>query len=402
MKRNDSYEEMFIGLILILVLSDSYEPSLRFAKSAKNIYVVILAVYLLFEQGKFQPLNGIYKIFFPFTVLSFFCLFYSETIGISLQKTLSYFLMFLLVPNYLSKIYREKGPEVLKNIIFFCAFLLLVSCFMIFISSDVAFTSGRYRGIFGNPNGIALFDLLFSLFFFIVKDRFKGLFSPGQVAGIYALIVFTAIFANSRNAILAMLIFFVFSRFYRINPGLGLILVVITAFLSEFISSNFISIISSMGLSDYFRVNTLDDGSGRYVAWRFAWDNIQRNLFIGKGFGYSEYYMRSNWDTLTKLGTQGGVHNTYLSLWMDTGLVGLILYWRSFLLAFFKASKLTKLAFPAMLAICFAAFFESWLIGSLNPHTILFLMIVTILMDETFYPSEIETEHELNLVEHGN
>jgi O-antigen ligase len=81
---------------------------------------------------------------------------------------------------------------------------------------------------------------------------------------------------------------------------------------------------------------------------------------------------------------EGGVHNSYLILWLNTGLIGVIVYFRSFFLSFFKANKNTKLAFPIMFSVMFSINFEPWLMSSLNPFTIGFLLILTLMTEDIF------------------
>ena len=57
---------------------------------------------------------------------------------------------------------------------------------------------------------------------------------------------------------------------------------------------------------------------------------------------------------------------------------------QGFLLAFMKGAKKTRLAFPLMFAVLFSANFESWLAGSLNPITILFWILLTLITSEEF------------------
>jgi O-antigen ligase len=391
MKRKGMYEEMFIGFFLVLILSDSYEHHLLFAKSAKNIYISALAVFFLFDRKVFYPFNPIYKLFIPFFLVSLYCLFYSETIVVSVQKTLSYFLLFLIVPNYFTKLYREKGSLLLRNIVFFAVTILIVSFLMIFINRTLVYPIGsRYQGVLGNPNGLGLFCFFTFLLFSLVQKIHKKLFSSHEIIIIYILIGFSLLLTGSRNSIIGVLIFMFFQKFYKISPFLGILMVIIIGFLTEIIGNHFSVIISSLGLGDFFRVKTLDNGSGRYVAWLFAWNHIQDSFFIGKGFGYDEHYMRSNWDLLSKMGHQGGIHNTFLTFWMDFGLIGLLIYLRSYFLAFIFAAKKTVYAFPILFAVTFTAVFESWLVGSLNPHTILFLLILTLISDDTFYAEEVQ------------
>jgi O-antigen ligase len=98
--------------------------------------------------------------------------------------------------------------------------------------------------------------------------------------------------------------------------------------------------------------------------------------------------MRQHYGALLKLNHQGGVHNSFLTFWFDQGLVGLLIYLRSYVLVFIKSAKKTKYAFPAMFAISFTAFFESWLVGSLSAFAFMGVFIFTILTSDEIKPSE--------------
>src|SRR5690606_26458361 len=118
---------------------------------------------------------------------------------------------------------------------------------------------------------------------------------------------------------------------------------------------------------------------GRYFAWQFAWEKIQPFFFFGGGFATDETIMRSHYRYLERMGHQGGVHNSYLSMWFNMGIVGLLVYFRSFVLLFIKAAKLSKGAVGVLFATLFSIMYESWLVGSLNPYTIMLLMIMTVI-----------------------
>jgi hypothetical protein len=401
--RRGLYQEMFFGFFFILILSDSYEAHLLFAKSAKNIYISMLAMFLILKRSEFQPFNSIYKIFIPFFLISVYCLFYTETVAVSIQKTLSYFLLFLVVPNYFTRLYREYGSEILRNFVFFAATILIVSFIMILINRELVYpASGRYQGILGNPNGLGLLCFFAFILFTIVRQLHKNMFTPTEVIFIYSLVIVSLLLTGSRNSIIGVLIFVFFQKFYKINPFLGVLMVIVIGFLAELIGNNLSVIVSSLGLGDFFRVKSLENGSGRYVAWLFAWNHIQENFFIGKGFGYDEHYMRSNWDLLSRMGHQGGVHNTFLTFWMDFGIIGLLIYLRSYFLVFIAAAKKTHFAFPVLFAVTFTAIFESWLVGSLNPHTILFLIILTVLSDELFHSEPVLETRNSEILAYGH
>jgi O-antigen ligase len=92
--------------------------------------------------------------------------------------------------------------------------------------------------------------------------------------------------------------------------------------------------------------------------------------------------MRKHRIYLERMGHQGGVHNAYLSFWFDVGIIGLLLFFRSFILIFIKASKLVPMSIGVMFAVLFSVSYESWLVSSLNPFTIILVIILTIVSEE--------------------
>src|SRR5204863_10137846 len=87
---------------------------------------------------------------------------------------------------------------------------------------------------------------------------------------------------------------------------------------------------------------------------------------------------------LNILGHKGAGHNSYLAYWLNTGLVGMVLYFSAFLYTFFKASKNTNIAMPVLYTVRFSATCESWLTSSLNPYCILLFTGLAIMTHEEF------------------
>jgi O-antigen ligase len=336
----------------------------------------------------------------PFFLFSLITMMFSVTdpfFFTSVQKTISYFLSLLVIPNLFLRIYREKGEVFLKNILLFLLFTLVLGILLRFISYELVYIeSGRFRGVLGNPNGLGIYCMLIFIFFTIITRRFPEMFSRIDKLIYLGFIFLSIILTDSRNAVLGVVIFLVFHRFFKISPFLGLIFFLLFVTLAEAISNNLSTIITSLGLGEFFRVETLEEGSGRYIAWEFAWLQIQENFFIGKGFAYNEYYMRQHYALLNKLGHQGGIHNSFLTFWMDQGLIGLLIYLRSFLLVFVQGSRWSSYAFPAMFAIAFTAIFESWLVGSLSAFAFLAMLIYTVLTsEELIVDTEVKEKTEL-------
>jgi O-antigen ligase len=389
-KRRNQYLELIIGFFFILVLSDSREGSLQWAVNAKDEYILMLAMFLLMDRKSFRPFNYFYQKFIPFFIIAFICLFFtpSEILFTAIEKTLSYLFLLLIISNYLERCHKDYGTWFYKTLIYFGISILVIGFILKFVNNEQAYLESRFRGMLGNPNGLGVFVLMLFLLYSVINEMYPKLFTNREKQVIYLSIFLSLLLSGSRNCIFAVIIFFFFSYFYKLSPFLGFILFAILLASYQYISQNLVNIIEGLGLNDYFRVNTLSDASGRYVAWSFAKDQIKESIWLGKGFEYTNYlyYVNSEW--LSNLGHQGNAHNSYLTLWLDTGFFGLVAYMWAFLSSFFKAMRKSKLAIPIMYAVVFSTVFESWLTASLNPFTIQLFMILSILTSEQIIPSK--------------
>jgi len=102
-------------------------------------------------------------------------------------------------------------------------------------------------------------------------------------------------------------------------------------------------------------------------------------IIFGKGFSYTEFIFKENYHRLSRLGHEGNAHNSYLTIWLDTGIVGLFTFIVPLILLVVQAAKKTAVAMPFLFAIIFSTYFESWLTASLNPFTIVFLVVLSII-----------------------
>ncbi len=374
-------EMLFIGFFAMLIFSDSFY--LSFAKDIKPYILLILSLSFFNNQKSFRPIPSITSPFVPFFIYAILVLVNSVTIGLSMQKTLSYILLYIVVPNYVMKIYRNEGAVFFKNLIFFTISVLIVGILFKYINPAVAISHGdRFQGIFGNPNGVAMFCVLMYLLFSVLDEYYPELFTRGEKILVYALLFISIIWSGARTSMMCMIIFWVFSRVQKKSTILGIILFIVVLVTYELITSNLIEIVKNLGMGKYFRLDTLDAGSGRIFAWRYAWEEIQKNFFFGRGFDYNQYlfFIPETQHRLNMLNHQGDVHNVYLGFWLDVGLIGLVLFLAAFIYTFYKANQKSALAFPIMYTMLFMGNYEPWLIASLNPYTIQFLIIVTILI----------------------
>ncbi|MBK6540786.1 MAG: O-antigen ligase family protein [Flavobacteriales bacterium] len=381
--RRESFPDMLFGFIFILVLSDMTPEifQMRKIKTAKYAYIIALSVILLADQWRFQPMAAVFKLFLPFFVYSFFPLIFSNDPITGVQKTISYALLYLVVPNYVLLNFRRHGWDFFKNLMYFLVALLLASQLMRLGPNWWAFAGGRFRGFFGNPNGLGIFTFLVFMLFVIINSLKRDLLPFRTKMIFYAIVGGFLIACGSRTSLTATLMFLLFSRFFSLSPFIGVIMFIVFLGVVEAVSSNLTAIVFALGLQHYMRVETLEDGSGRYIAWAFAWGKIQDYFMFGGGFGNDEFIMRKNYAYLRTLGHHGGVHNSYLTMWFNVGIIGLLIFFRSFFLIFIKASKRVPMALATMFAVMFSVLYESWLSGSLNPFTIMLVIILTLVTE---------------------
>jgi O-antigen ligase len=398
-RQKGRYGELLMGFFFVLILSDSRQPGLEFAVSLKNVYIVMFSLFFFLDKEVFFPINRTYQKFIPFFLIAVLCIFFSEDIPTSIEKTLSYFLVLLVVTNVTVKLLRENAPEFLSRLVFFGTALLFAGLVLKVLSPGVVTLEDRYTGILGNPNGLGVFSFLFFMLYTIVNRLYPELFSRVEKLGILSAVIISIVFCGSRSSIFSVMIFLIFNYFYRLSSFLGFIIFLTILMVYQYISLNLVSILTYLDLQSYFRVDTLEDGSGRFIAWEFAWQKIQDNVFLGKGFFYTEYLFKKFYVFLSAKGHQGNAHNSFLTFWLDTGLIGLILYSYAFISSFVRASRSTYMAIPVLYAIIFSANFESWLTGSLNPLTIQVWIILTVL---TFSGTKEGEEKESEPVDESN
>ena len=385
--RKAMYFEIFLGFFFILILSDNLSEATDFAKVFKNAYIVLLALIAILDRNKFPPQNRLLTYFIPFIAVAIVAMAFSPYIFTSFQKTLSYVFLLYAVPQFYTKSLADHGPVAVKDIILFGVLLILIGYLIQFIDAGTAFSHhGRFRAIFGNPNGLGIFTILLFAFAILAREYFKGLFSKAEIRWIFITIIFAMVLSGSRTAVIAVAMFFMMTRFYRLSPFLGFVFFLAVVFAAELVTQNLVVIVQSIGLADFFRVDSLEGGSGRYVAWTFAWEAIQDNYWLGRGFAFDEWIMDKNSDILSDLGHQGGVHNTYLIVWLNAGLIGLVLFIRGLFLVIIKGSKNSSMAFPILWMVMFSIMLEPWLAASLNPFTIIFFMAITTMTDPLFQP----------------
>ena len=371
---------IFIFFYFLLVISDSRLDILRFSQTIKPVIALTFFLYSIIFYRKTITNGYSYKpvSFFPFIIFIAISFFIGEFNFIILQKSISFILLFCFTPFLIEFLFFQKNKIYLKSLIYLMVSILILGLVFIFINDDVVKLNLRFRGFFGNPNGLAISALLFLFFFNHIRVVYKSLFSKNEIIIIVIILFFNIFLSESRSCIVALLVYYSFIFLLNYSIIIAVLFSSLIVISYGFISLNPIEFIKTVGLESYIRLETLENASGRYVAWEFLLNKIDYpNIFFGNGIGSTELLFKKNYSFLSRLGHEGNAHNSFLTIWYDTGFLGLLSFF-SFIIYSAFSSKNFMNTIPILLGVFISAFYESWLSASLNPFTIILLLIIVI------------------------
>ncbi|MCG8477163.1 MAG: O-antigen ligase family protein [Cytophagales bacterium] len=373
-----------LGLFwLVLVFSDSRLGMFGFAGMVKPV-VLLLAVYFSWSMRERLAEALVFRAlwFVPFIVWALFCWAQGEEGSfVGLEKTLSYLLLLVSVPVLVQFGYQEKKEELLRFLLRLGVAVLALGFFFYLVSSEWSHLAGRYRGVFGNPNGLGIFITLFSVLYGVLFILKRELFSVRERWVHVIIMVVSLLWCNSRTALAAVLLFLLLAFPLRQLIWVQVLVLAMILGMRTFLEQEAVALIINMGWQDIFRIESfeqLEQASGRKVAFDFAWNYIQSHWWIGEGFTATENLFGLHREELMLLNHQGNAHNSFLTIWIDTGFIGLLLFLLAWLGNFLRNTLETKLFFPVLIPIVFSAFYESWWAASLNPFTIQLVMVITL------------------------
>jgi len=379
--RKGKHQHVILLVLILAILGDSRQNTLQFVKPLRIIMILLLLVQTISDLSrKRYPFRKLTWVIIPFFLLSILVAFRNPSPALSLSKGVSYSFLLFIAIHYFNYHIRQKGRDLLRDVIMLAGLVCFLGLFFRFANPGLAMfeESGRFRGMFGNPNGMGVYGtLMFPLFFLYFRLSPHNL-SKRLSTALWAALLISIFISFSRNAITTVLIFLFLRRIHKSGRVLPFLfygfLVPIMYFLLQ--PENLIAILEMIGLAEELRADTLLTGSGRVFAWQWALEEFAKSPLVGRGFAYEEILFHDYMpEWLYATGHQGGVHNSYLSFMLNTGIIGLIN-----VLSFFLAlSRWVRPSYyrPAILvAAGFSAFFEPWLNSSLNAFTVHFLLVL--------------------------
>tara|TARA_B110001450_G_scaffold71199_1_gene67496 strand:+ start:12282 stop:13556 length:1275 start_codon:yes stop_codon:yes gene_type:complete len=369
---------IFLLFYMILVISDSRLSILSFATTIKPFIAILFFFYCIIFHAKSSNKDSISNLFF-FTPFVFFVLvsFFIGGFNITLfQKSISFILLFTFTPYFINFLFFQNNKTYLKTLVYLLVSFLFLGLIMNFLNKDLVIINDRFRGLFGNPNGLAISALLSLFFFNHIRTIYKNIFSKNEVYFVIIILILNIVLSESRSCILSLLIYYSFILLLKYSFQIAIVFSSFILIAYGFLAINPLEFVKVLGLESFIRLETIENASGRYIAWNFLINHFDyKNIFFGNGIGSTEILFKNNYSLLSSLGHQGNAHNSFLTILYDTGLLGLISF---IFFIFYNAYKSNNavLTIPIILGVFISALYESWLSASLNPFTIIFLLII--------------------------
>lgn len=194
-----------------------------------------------------------------------------------------------------------------------------------------AFLQARFRGVFGNPNSISHWWLMFLLL------GLSGTLSLRKVKSL-ALLVLTGLvlyWGASRGAALACLVALTGWVLLRSQVSIVRKTVVLALFSSFLVGIQYMTVnrLNDILPAHMVRAENLEDGGGRILAWEHAITEILKSPWVGHGGGYEERYFESSYQYFADMNHQGLSHNSWIAFSMNYGIpqallliLGLLVY----------------------------------------------------------------------------
>ncbi len=372
------YDRVLVSFWVLLTFSDSVIPVFGFATLIKPVIALLLGgvSFLQVLNGKVR--NQFIVPFIPFFVYVLISSIYHPDFLNSIETGTSYVFIYLIPGTFFILIKRQNKTEDFFRSIIISGNLILITSIVLgvlfpSIGSNVA---GRLNGIFRNPNGVGIFLVVYSILSYILFNKLE--FSKRTKQVTYLLIVVSLFYSGARSSLGAVIIFFVGVSLANKSPWIFVLFTTIFFYLFHTVYDLVILALIQAGYSDTFRLKTLQAASGRIYVWQAAWEVIHDSFFFGRGFNYSEKlaWLREHYDTIPMLKAHdGNAHQSFLSLWMNNGLIGLFLWSVAWLRVILISLKKSQYTLPLVAAIAFSASYESWLVASLNPFTIQLILV---------------------------
>jgi O-antigen ligase len=321
---------LMLFLLLFSVMLGKYHIYIGFAFKPYMMYLVILVLFLaaFFRFQKLQVFEVMLLFFYLVYVLSgAFSLYATSSLRVMLGIIL-YVIFYILMKGILGMFKKRELENGIANagLLFNGGSLLLYvwglksNGFSLLGDGVIRYGAWfdrdypRLIGLIEDPNYFVFYNTLFFTFYLCKRDSWKNNF------GLFLCLI-TSVLTFSRGGLLILMV--IFMVYFILNkPANQWRLIISTfSFLSiAWVASYLLGFRVLDILQNRFQDFSNDGGSGRLELWGRAWDFFTSNPLFGIGASnFADY-------NAFKYGDQLVVHNTFLEILTESGLIGLLIY----------------------------------------------------------------------------
>lgn len=356
------------------------------AMQLRWVFFILFALHVfgdIFLGRTVRRIKGFDLLAIIFVIYAFFSAVYSPFPYLTLERSTTVLVLYISVFWIIWKYAYEQGP---KKIIYLMLdvtkLIIILSFLMIFVSPQRVFLSGRFQGILQNPNSLgitcAIFMPLMLWQFLETKKRIALFFFFLMLIGL-----FLSASRNSINASVIALGYFIYIRSMKYKPLIfftSISLILMFVWFMQTIAKEFFHV--------YYRVESISSMGGRTELWPMALNLIADKPIFGYGFGVEDkiLYLKS---IMLRNQPAGIVHNSYLGLMLQLGIIGLAIFFIPLFVLLFKELfsrqdtpiPLLRHALRAsFIAGLLCSIFESWVYSVGNAQAFPFWIMVMLLV----------------------
>lgn len=356
-------------LIIVYAFLSSFEAYLDFSKIfhvsffaniTKFIMLLIICVFVIKDlfRKRLRPsiLLGFLLVWFGLKCISIFVGRYNDIVKLHYISQIGFV---LFVIPFLTHEFNEKDSKRILFIFWFVSFVFNI--LSVFLSKPYlgTYTSRRVLTLLGRQNdpnncaAISILSVAISAYCLFHKNKYYILNILSILFGSFAIAV-----SGSRAGLLTLAFVLLIAFFARKANSLSTYAFrIATAFV--FVSVGLIAAINFLEPETLKRLfNNADGGSGRLTLWYKAFALFSSKPLFGAGWGTATYY--------AKLFPQA-VHNTFISMLAENGIVGLTLFLAPFVISIIWSIKNRNLL---PLLIAFSALISAFFVDSINKRFI--------------------------------
>ncbi|ART77770.1 polysaccharide polymerase [Sutcliffiella horikoshii] len=392
-----------IFFMILLVTLAKYSISLGFSLKP---YMIFLLLFIFFHLSSFyfQRLQS-YEVamllfYFFYCYSGVFALHPDSSLRILLGITLYLMCYFIMksILSYSNANVVEKGIAT-TGIIFNTASLILyvngLRSANLEFEGERAIVFGvlldrnypRLIGLLEDPNFFVFYNTLFFAYYLCHPDSWKNRIG-------LLLCIATNLLTFSRGGMVALVI--MFAIYLVLNKPVKQLKIVVGSLITLGLFVYVVTVQLKFGLLDMidsrFEDFSYDGGSGRFELWERAWEFFSDNMFLGIGaFNFSDYNFFHHNDTLT-------VHNTFLDILSESGLVGISFYLIFIYLVFVQLWRFNVHRVRQYLFLTYIGFVLQMMFLSVIINDMFFLYIAIL----STYLHSLQQEKEIKMPRYGN